>query len=69
MMVSECFHSIVLPVIGYNNILVERNSQTVLQFDNTGTVSTAFCPPTPTTVSLSVLSLQKGPCVSQDSAL
>jgi len=35
--------SIVLPVIDYNNILVERYSQTVLQFDNTGTVGTAFC--------------------------
>ena len=34
---------IVLPVIDYNNILVERNSQTVLQSDNTGTVGAAFC--------------------------
>jgi len=57
----------VLPVIDYYNILVERNSQTILQFDNTETVGTAFChvnqQPTHTNcgITLTVLSLQKGP--------
>ena len=48
---------------------MERNSQTILQFDITVSVGTAYCPPTPTAVSLSVLSLQKGPCVPQDNVL
>ena len=58
----------VIPAIDYNNILVERNSQTVLQFDNIGTLGTALChvnqQPTHTShgITLSVITPERSAC-------